>query len=106
MLAIYDGPKSTDNVSFARELRKWIRKINSYYANFQGSNLTCQDSFFPDSLPKIVFDRRLYLKKEKVRAGIYAQNNTWKTIYHVSVGKDEDPDCYSSDDQVHGVNPV
>ena len=59
-----------------------------------------------------MFDKRLYFKQEKVNVGEYAKNDTLKPIYHVAVGKYEDPDCYSSahqtpwgDPSVREVNP-
>ena len=112
LLDMYNGPESIDNVLFERKLDKWTRKLNSCYANIQGSNLTCQDSRLPDKLSKIVFDWRLYWKKEKAQADLYAQNNTWKPIFYVPRERDDDPGCYSSDDQsirgepsVREVNP-
>ena len=62
---IYDGLKSTDRISLARELEKWTREINSCYdANFQGSNVSYQDSRLPENLPKICLTENYSLKSK------------------------------------------
>ena len=65
LLENYDGPEIGDNIALARELGKWARKINSCYANLQGSKLSCQDYLFPDNLPNIMFGPKIILKKIK-----------------------------------------
>ena len=58
LLAIYDGPQIIDKIIFAREASKWKQKLNSCYANYQGSKLSCQDTHLPDNLPNIVMKRK------------------------------------------------
>ena len=59
----------------------------------------------PDNFPNILFDKILYFRKEKVIAGEYAKNNARKPICFVPEERDDDYDCWLSDNQTAWIEP-
>ena len=83
LLWLYDDEEKLDTITVDEMNRDWKKKLNIWYAIFQGSRLSCQDNKLPENLINVVFDYRLYFKSHKMKAQDYAKVHSCKIICSV-----------------------